>query len=377
MRIGINAHLLNKENSTIGNCIASLIKSLLEIDSDNEYVLYLPKDAELKDIGDYDIRRTRFPSRLRLVRVFWEHIFLPRFLVADNVDVFHSPGCILPPLVSIPSVITIYDLIALLYPSLCTRSNALYYRLFLPQGARRAQTIIAYSQNTKEDIVSCLGVNEDKITVIYPGVHKRFKILNNTMLLNKVRRKYLLPGRFILFVGNLEPTKNIVRLIDAFFKLKTERHIEHSLVIVGKKRWGYKDIFERAQKSSYGNEIIFTGYVLAEDLPAIYNLAELFVFPSMYEGFGLPPLEAMACGVPVITSNRGSLPEAGGDAAITVGPDNTAELAAAIFRVLTDKDLRRRQIARVLKRSKLFSWEEVAKETLKVYEQVYSKSRTT
>ncbi len=376
MKIGINAQLLKIENSGVENCIRGLVEALLEIDSENEYVLYLPKQAELRNIPDYVVRRTRLTNHLRPVRVFWEHVLLPQFLVRDKIDVFHSPGYILPPLVSVPSVVSIHDLITLLYPSLCKRSNALYYRLFLYQSAKKAQRIIVHSEKTKEDLINYLGIDGDKIAVIYPGISKGFKILRNAQLLKRIRRKYLLPEEFILFVGNLEPKKNVVRLIRAFLKLRKEKSIKHSLVIVGRKGWKHKDIFGAVKGSPYGKEVIFTGYVPDEDLPAIYNLAGLFVFPSIYEGFGLPPLEAMACGLPVITSNAGSLPEVVQDAGIMVSPNNTDELAEVMLQVLMNRNLREGLITKSLRRAKLFSWEKTARATLEVYEQVYKDSRT-
>jgi glycosyltransferase involved in cell wall biosynthesis len=285
----------------------------------------------------------------------------------DRIDILHAPGYVIPLLSSVPAVVTIPDVIALLFPKMCKISNHLHYRALLPAVAKKAKCIITMSHNSKKDIVNTLNVSEDKIDVIYNGVHPSFIQIHDVSRLDFIREKYDLPEKIILFVGNLEPKKNIVRLIDAYSLLKREQEIEHALVIIGKKGWLYDEIFKKVNALNMDKYIIFLGYVPREDLPLLYNMAEVFVFPSLYEGFGIPPLEAMACGTPVVTSNISSLPEVVGDAAIKVDPQNIRDIAEGVYKVVVNKDLTQRLIAKGLKRARLFSWEKTAKRTLEVY----------
>lgn len=215
------------------------------------------------------------------------------------------------------------------------------------------------------DIIRYFKIPENKIKVIYLGVDEDYKPLSETEI-RKVRQKYHLNYPFILYVGSLISHKNIPTLIKAFYKLK-KYGLPHKLVITGKRGWKYKNIFEIISKLNLQKDVVFTGYVQREDLPALYNAADLFVYPSLYEGFGLPPLEAMACGTPVITSNTSSLPEVVGNAGIMVDPYDIDGLAKAMYEVLTNEGLRAELRKRGLERAKMFSWKKTAEETLNVY----------
>jgi glycosyltransferase involved in cell wall biosynthesis len=206
---------------------------------------------------------------------------------------------------------------------------------------------------------------------VYEAAQNNFKRIQVHKILNSIKQKYHLPDRFILFVGTLEPRKNIIRLLEAYARIKDK--LPHKLVIAGTKGWLYQPIFEAVKRLSLRNNVIFLGYVDDGNLPALYNLADLFVYPSIYEGFGLPVLEAMACGIPVITSNVSSLPEVAGDAAVLVDPYNVKELAGAMKHVLTNASLRKQVINKGFQQAKNFSWKKCARETLKVYEEVYDK----
>lgn len=376
MKICVNCQLLRDEFSGVDYYIYDLIHNLAAYDEENEYVFFVNSEAAgdcMPEGRNINVERTRFPNRIRPVRIAWEQTCLPYLLLKNRIDLLHSPGYVSPLLSSVPSVVTIPDVIALLFPRLCRRSNYLYYKMLLPPAAKKARRIITLSQNSKRDIVNNLNVPSEKVDVVAMGVHRSFNRIDDAAKLEGIRAKYAVGDRMILFVGNLEPKKNIERIIEAFHVLKRDRGIEHKLVIAGKKGWKYSGIFDAVDKLQLSGDVRFLGYVPREDLPPLYNTADVFVFPSLYEGFGIPPLEAMACGTPVVTSNVSALPEVVGDAAIFVDPGNVGEIAEGIFRVISDGDLRKGLAAKGLKRAKLYSWEKVIDKTRKIYKDTLSR----
>ena len=239
---------------------------------------------------------------------------------------------------------------------------------------KKASLIIAVSENTKIDVMKYLNVPEKKIRVIYHGVEKEFQKIEDGEYLKHRLRGIGIDYPYIFYLGTLEPRKNVERLIEAFIQLKKRNQINEKLVISGIKGWGHQSIFDKVASSGIEKEIIFTGFVPNEFLPFLYNGASAFVYPSLYEGFGLPVLEAMACGVPVVTSNVSSLPEVAGDAAILLNPYSVDELADGIWRILSDEDLRNSCITKGIERAKSFTWERCAMETLKAFNEVYDGS---
>jgi len=264
-------------------------------------------------------------------------------------------------------VVTIYDLSFLLYPESFKRFKRFYLGLFTRLSARRARRIIAISESTKRDVVRLLGVSPEKVEVIYCGTDGAFRPLPEDRVA-AFRSKRGLPERFILFVGTIEPRKNVTRLIEAFSTLRPCDFANLKLVIGGAKGWSYQDVFARVEELGLGGEVMFPGYIPVSELPLWYNAAELFVYPSLYEGFGLPPLEAMACGTPVVTANTSSLPEVVGEAGLTVDPLDIEGLAEAMRRVLGDEALRQEMRERGLQRARDFSWTKTAQETVQVYQ---------
>lgn len=266
------------------------------------------------------------------------------------------------------TVITIHDMAYQYYPH--TIHPVMYKDLSqkLKDHAHRAHAIIAVSESTKRDIVKFLDVPEEKVRVIYNGVNGRFRPIYDKAILELVRQKYRLPDKFILFLGMLEPRKNIVGLIKAYKELTMDPQFKHGLVVVGGKGWYYKEIFKAAEDLGINEQVVFTGYVPDEDLPAFYNLADVFVYPSLYEGFGIPVVEAMACGIPVIASNVASLPEIGGHACIYISPHSVDEMAKAIHKCLSDVALRNSLKEAGLARVKEFTWENSARKTLKLFQ---------
>jgi len=303
-----------------------------------------------------------------------------------GVDLFHATEHLLPRFSSVRTVFTLHDLIFLFHPETHKPLNRWFLTLMMPRFLRAADAVIAVSECTKRDAVRFYGIPEEKITVIYEGVNPRFRPASPETIA-AVRARYNLPEHFILYVGTIEPRKNLTALLEAFHHLLATRSLRPApcdlrpatcsllpapcdlrLVIVGKRGWLYEGFFRRLRELGLEDRVIFTGYVPDEDLPAIYSAADLFVFPSLYEGFGLPVLEAMACGTPVICSNTSSLPEVAGDAALLVDPADVRALAGAMERALTDEALRVTLRARGMGKARGFTWEQAAQKTLMVYQ---------
>ena len=344
MRIAINAQLLNFCDFGIRTYLKCLTDQLVKIDKTNEYALILD----------------------RTQNKLWEHLKLPSIVNKGNFDLFFTPDHVLPLLpVKCKKVITVHDLSFVKFPKLFSFAKRIYKQLMTPVSIRRADRIIAVSENTKKDIVKLFKIDPDKVTVVYNGVSGEFKKVEDKAVLDKVRNKYGLPNHYILFVGTIEPRKNIINLIKAFKKSAADHH----LVIAGKAGW-MSDALIKEIKSH--DKVQWVENVETKDLPALYSMASLFTYPSMYEGFGLPILEAMACGAPVITSNISSMPEVAGDAAVLIDPNNADELAQAIKDILKNEVLRKSLTSRGYEQAKRFSWDKCAKETIKVYESCFN-----
>ena len=339
----------------------------------------VPLPAPLDALPRYVIPWGAYRWRLTTALRHFLGLSMDRFFA--GVDLFHATEHLLPRFSKVRTVFTLHDLIFLFHPETHKPLNRWFLTLMMPRFLRAADAIIAVSECTRRDAIRFYGITEEKITVIYEGVSPRFRPASPEAV-RAVREKYSLPEHFILYVGTIEPRKNLTALLEAFHHfLATCSSLsapcdlrpatcDLRLVIVGKKGWLYESFFHRLRELGLDDRVIFTGYVPDEDLPAIYSAADLFVFPSLYEGFGLPVLEAMACGVPVVCSNTSSLPEVAGDAALLVDPTDVRALAGAMERVLMDKHLRAELRAKGLERAERFTWEGAARETLEVYREV-------
>ena len=295
---------------------------------------------------------------------------LPFNRLLPETTLFHATEHLLLPLRGIPTVLTVHDLIFRHLPEHHKRLNRWYLNATLPLYCRRATHIIAVSEATRRDLLAAYGLPADKITVIHEAADPRFKP-SAPEALARVRLDYDLPPEYLLYVGTIEPRKNLPRLLHAWEPLY-KAGIAPPLVIVGRRGWLADDFYAALERSSCREAVLFTGYVRDADLPALYAGARAFVFPSLYEGFGLPPLEAMACGTPVICSASSSLPEVVGEAALTFDAEDTAALRAALHRLLSHPDLRVELRARGLRRAQQFSWERAATETLALYRRLLS-----
>jgi glycosyltransferase involved in cell wall biosynthesis len=373
MRIGINASKISDVHTGVGRYTSNLCRYIIKTGSENDYYFYIPGrmgNAIMIDIKGTHLEKPTASIRNNTLRILWEQMALPIYSRKDRLDLFHYTDHALSLLFrKCPIVITVHDIAYIRFPDLLNKSRQIYKKYILRESIKRASIIIADSYSTKRDIVEFFGINEKKIKVVHLGVESRFRPVSNV---EEYRLKNKLPSKMILNVGTLEPRKNVVTLMKAFRKLMEKGFDGYKLVIAGDKGWLYEEIFKEVDRSDLKHEILFLGVVRDADLPMLYNCADMFVYPSLYEGFGLPPLEAMACGIPVITSNTSSLPEVIGNAGIMVDPGDVNSLSEAMYNVLEDKELRSQMSKNGLKRAKLFSWEKAAKEILEIYDEALS-----
>lgn len=372
MRIGILTDFVDDGFAGMKVVIENLVKNLIQIDKKNEYYLIHYKES---DNGIYKLgaKEIVIPgSSWKPLKLYWKLFSIKKAIGSYNLDLVHEISTIVPVLKE-RLIVTVYDVIPYIHPETFNWYQQLYFLLFYRKLFKRAAHIITCSNHSKGDIARLLKVPREKITVTYYGIHERFRVLNQKKYSNTLKNKYNLHEPYILYVGTLEPHKNVPALIRAYAKVR-EKMPKIKLVLVGKKAWKLTQTFKTIKELNLEGHVIFTGYVPDEDLPMFYNGAEVFVFPSKYEGFGFPPIEAMACGCPVITTKGGSLPEIVGDAGILVDPNDITGLVKSIELVLKDRALREKIVQKGLKRSKTFNWKNAAKETLKVYEK-FSKER--
>ncbi len=371
MRIAIDARKLH--DFGIGTYIRNLLKHLALLDQDTEFVpLCRPQDTEaIRTLGP-NFRPLPIASKPYSVA---EQFTLPARLVPEHVALLHEPHYVLPPLVPCRAVVTIHDCIHLMFPQyLPNRMAYAYARASLWAAARRAARILTVSETSKADILRYCDVPADHIIVIYNAIDDRFSTAPGEVAIQRVRERYQLDGPFALYVGNIKPHKNLERLIDAFNLVRRGGFERLELLIIGDQISKYPRLRRAVDRHKLHKHVRFLGFVPDDTLAALYRLATVFVFPSLYEGFGLPPLEAMASGTPVVTSNRSSLPEVVGDAAVLVDPYSAASIAEGIQQVLGDASLRRALSERGLARARQFSWESSVRRIHEVYMDVASGS---
>ncbi|OGJ52119.1 hypothetical protein A2335_01330 [Candidatus Peregrinibacteria bacterium RIFOXYB2_FULL_32_7] len=298
--------------------------------------------------------------------ILWRWPSLDFFV--KNVDVFHVSDNMQSPTRK-PTVATIHDLSAVMFPQYHSKKNAFVDKCRFQQISKYADQIICVSENTKNDFLNKYKFDPDRIHVIYNGVdHEKLFPIKDFEKIQKFKEKYHLFHPFILFLGTIEPRKNVFQLVKAFYELKKQEKIVQKLVICGKKGWFYDEIFKFIKEKKIEQDIIFLGYVDENDKNALINASDFIVYPSFYEGFGLPVVEAMSCGKSVITSKVSSLPEVAGDAALYLDPFSINDIADKIFTLTKDLDLRKKLEEKSLLQSKKFSWQKCAEETMKVYE---------
>ncbi len=368
MQIGIDARIAHYSRGGIRSYVVHLLTALAELDGDADYHILrsrkghdiLPAHADFRHVACWT------PSHHRLER--WT---LGIEIARLGLDLLHSPDFIPPAFGYHRSVVTVHDLNFLYYPRFLTSKSRRYYNEQIEWAVERADHILADSQATQADLVSLLDVASDKITVVHLAADRSFRPLPESAARDVAAQYHLEPG-FLLFVGTLEPRKNVPGLLLAYRMLLTQKVTDEPLVLVGGKGWLYEEIFDRVQALDLHDHVCFLHGVPDADLPGMYSAASVLAMPSFYEGFGLPALEAMSCGTPVVAADRASLPEVVGEAGLLVDPEDPEGLCEALKRVLTDDAERERMRKAGLEQAEAFSWECVAQETRAVYEDVLS-----
>lgn len=354
MRIGIDIQTTLGEKTGFGFYVSNLVKHLKKVDNTNQYLLFKPNTEE-----DFSAPK----------RFVWDQYKFPQLAKNKQVEILHQP-CFSAPVFNkgMKVVVTIHDLIAIRFGKDIPFYSRQYFGRWMPFSYRYADEIIAVSEYTKKDIVKLLKISERKITVIPLAVDTCFKPIHNKNIIASVKQKYHITGKYLLHLGTINPRKNLEFLIEVFADLKQS---DLQLVITGKKGWYYEGLFDLVKKLNLEDKVIFTGYIDDVDKPALYNGASMFLFPSIYEGFGLPPLEAMACGTPVIASNTSSIPEVVGDAGVLISPTDKAGWVRETKKLLSDDEKLRTLSAMSLERANKFSWDRCATQTVKIYEKLY------
>lgn len=380
-RIGIDYTAAAWQGAGIGRYARELVRAIVAQDGEREYRLFYaaggldrasPYLAELRAMcaAHPNVRAVPIPLTPRRLTQIWQRLRLPlpveRF--TGPLDLVHAPDFVLPP-TRARALVTIHDLSFLVHPECAAPGMARYLGGAVPRGLRRANIVLADSEATRSDLARLLAVDPARVTVVYPGVDARFRPLPSDAT-EPVRRRLGLPDRFLLFVSTLEPRKNLVRLLEAFarFGQGSPDRAEMALVIGGRRGWLYEEIFAAVDRLRLRERVRMLDFVDDNDLPALYNLAWAFLYPSIYEGFGLPALEALACGTPTLTANNSSLPEVVGDAAALTPAEDVGAIADGIARVAEDHALRDRLRAAGPERARLFSWESAARQVLNCYQ---------
>ncbi|MBX3001337.1 MAG: glycosyltransferase family 4 protein [Caldilineaceae bacterium] len=371
MNIAINAQLLNTAQTYRGAGVSiysqNLIHALAKQPHGHRFSIFLNDPAFT--IAGMETRRTRWPAHQPLARILWEQGALPLALIREKADLVHGLVNVLPLATRTPGVVTVHDLSFLRMPERFPPAKRIYLGQLCQWSAHKARRVIAVSRQTADDLMHFFGVAAQKIEVVYNGVADHF----SPVIDNRFRAKMDLPERFLLYVGTLEPRKNLERLVEAFAEWRavaSPQDQDVALVLAGAQGWFYEQIFGRVRALNLAHVVHFPGFVPAETLPDWYRAALAFVYPSLFEGFGLPVLEAMACGAPVLCSRAPSLLEVAGDAALTFAAEDTAALSTALAQIIGDAALRQDLRQRGLAQARRFSWARCAAETLAVYEDV-------
>ena len=374
MHVAVNAHLLahtnNFRRAGVSHYIEALLEHLGHIDTVNPYTIYTTRGVDAAALGlpaNFRVRPSRFDTINPRVRIPWEQLLAPILLARDHATLYHGVLNVMPVLATVPSVVTIHDISPILFPQTFRRINRMYTKWAIRRSAKHAAQLFTVSEHAKKEIVEHLGVAPERVTVTYDACDARF-VPASAAELAAFRQRNGLPERYLFYLGTLEPRKNIPRLIDAYAQIAKETGVP--LLIGGGKGWLYEPILAQAERLQLGDQLRFVGYVPQDEQHLWYGAATAFVFPSLYEGFGMPPLEAMACGTPVIASNASCLPEIVGSAALQVDPYDVDALADAMRRVLDDGELRAQMRRDGLVQAAKFSWLETAKRTHAVYQAV-------
>lgn len=373
MKIGINAlYSMSGGYGGMQVYFENLTRSLLEIDSKNTYIFFCnAENYKELNFKEHNVSKVfcRASRGLSLSKTLWEQFILPLQTIAYGIDVLFSPAYIAPALISCKSVVTIHCTKYIKHPEDFDSTGLFVLKALIPISARKSDKIITVSNCTKSEVIDTYKVLPEKIAVIPYAAANHFNPSGN--MAEFLHEKYGIIGKYILSVASTKPHKNVQGLIEAYIKLKEERGIEHKLVLVGDKRPLLKhNWFSRY--SNWQDHILFTGIIPNNELSPLYSNADAFVFVSKYESFGIPIIEAMSCGTPVVTSTSYAMPEVAAGCALLADPDNTNDIAEKIYELLTKEDLKTKLVERGKKHADTFSWKNTAEMTLKVFEEIYN-----
>jgi glycosyltransferase involved in cell wall biosynthesis len=388
LHIAINAQLVSfsktYRNAGVSRYTYTLLLGLSQGSGSQRYTAFIPdgeaEAALASPLGADPSRLALVPAgggrgRSPLRRIWWEQGVLPKELQKRGVQVFHSPVNVLPERLGCASVVTVHDLAFIRYPQYFRATRRIYQRAFTSRSVRRATRVIAVSEATKRDLVEYFHITPDVVSVVYPVVDDDFRPCVDLERLRAFRALHRLPERYILFLGTLEPRKNITGLLEGYARLRRLDAQAPALVLAGARGWYFDDIYTRVRALALEPYITFAGYVSREEQPLWYSASELFVYPSVYEGFGIPVAEALACGIPTITSNVSSLPEAAGTVALQVNPEDTEALACAMQGSLADQTAHPRALAEGPRWAERFSRLRAASAYAQIYQDAASAPR--
>ncbi len=371
MHVGLDATLLalseDYRDTGIARYSWNLLKHLPDRADGHRYSAYAGERGLRELSARLTVHQNRIPTKNPFVRAVWGQTLLPLYLARDRVDLLHGLGFVLPLVDRRPSVLTVYDLGFLVHPHLYKPSRRAYLGTMVRLSARRATRFIAISRHTRSDLERELGVGRDRIDVVPCAADEALRPVRDSAALDAFRQRARLPPTMILYLGTVEPRKNLELLLEAYRYL-LDRIKVPPLVVAGAKGWGWERIHRKAEALGLDRHVLFPGFVPRQELALWYSACQVFVYPSRYEGFGIPPLEAMACGAPVIAADASSLPEVVGEAGLLFPPDDHLALADALERVLQNGSLRESLSGRGRARSRLYAWEETARQTSDVYE---------
>jgi glycosyltransferase involved in cell wall biosynthesis len=366
LRIGIDVHSLGGQQGGNETYYQELVKGLVALPSQHDLVLYYTHDAARRRVNaNGHIRLERLSPRHPLLRI---PLTLPWRVRADRLDIFHAQH-VIPPFIRCKTVTTIPDIAYEHFPEAFPRSQRIWMKQLIRNSAIKADHIITVSEYSKQDIARTYGVAEEKITVTYEGAGEEFRPHDKEAAREKLARNYGINGVFILYLGRLQGRKNLARVVEAFARVRSAG-LPHKLVLAGKRDSLFEPVLARIRELNIEHDVVLPGYIPAEDVPLFYSAAEVFVYPSFFEGFGLPVVEAMSCGVPVITSRGSSLEEVAGDAALLVDPLSEDSITGALLQILRDNQMQVQMRQAGLDRSKYFSFKKTARQTMDVYEHI-------
>lgn len=381
MKIGIEAtSAAEDQRAGVGNYTYHLLQAMARLrQEEHTFTLYLRSPCSPQN---HFPASQQWMQKVLKFRCLWAQIRLPFELWNDSQDVYFFPTSVLPLVYQTAnSAVTIHDVAFLFYPECFSPMLRFWLKIATKIGVARAKKVIAVSESTRQDLLIYYNVAPEKVIVVHHGVHEMFRVLADNgpvPAIQTAKQRYGITGKYILCIGTLQQRKNIPRLLHAFHVLKQTYHIPHRLVLIGQRSADLpeSEIFSTIDRFVLENDVVWTGYVPQHEMPALLNGAEIFVLPSLYEGFGMPLLEAMACGVPVVCSNTSSFPEVVGEAGVMFDPYDVKSMITAIYQILRNNELRRDLREKGLQRVRAFTWERCARKTLDILESIwYEKGR--